>query len=164
MENFKVCYYKDFDFRNLKFRPSIESHLGTMKKYCVEDTGTSLGIRIQFPKVKLVSFDDEYLAFLFPENSKGNLFFKKLKELNLEQVDHSSKLKLFNDLSQDIVYMKYNSKTLYFTEQEHITSFNDITNNYIGYKAVMIASSEGLWTTENSYGNTWKIEQLKIYN
>tara|TARA_X000001036_G_scaffold439484_1_gene490794 strand:- start:2453 stop:2947 length:495 start_codon:yes stop_codon:yes gene_type:complete len=164
MENVKVCYYKDFNFSKLKFKPSIESHLGSMKKYELLGENNSPGIRIQFPKVQIVSFDNNNLAFCFPENSKGNQFFKKLKELNETQVFNFSKLKAFNDLSQDIVLMKYNSDTLYFTEQEHITTLNDITNNYIGYKAVMIASSEGLWSTETSYGNTWKIEQLKIYS
>lgn len=163
MKNVKVYYYKDFEFDTLKFGSPIESHLGTMKKYNLGDRHNQ-GIRIQFPKVNLIENKEGSLGFHFPENSKGADFFKKLKELNETQLSDNNNLKLYKDGPEDIVYMKYNSNSLYFTEDEYMTTLEDITKNYLGCKAVVIASSEGLWTTENSYGNTWKIEQLKIYS
>ena len=59
--------------------------------------------------------------------------------------------------------MKINDSTLYFTEENCITTLNDIRSNSDHVRVVVIASSDGLWLSENSYGNTWTVDQMKIY-
>ena len=154
----KLIYYRDFNFERLIYSKSIKSHLGTMQKY---NTGDSQGLRIQFPKVKILSIADSVVTLDFQDNAKGFMFFDKLKEKNGSKIKNKSLIPFNWDSAR--ISMKVNDNTLYFTEDSCITSLDNIERNLDTCKVIVIASSEGLWTSEQSYGNTWIIEQMKLY-
>lgn len=153
-----VSYYKGFNFGELRYGKGIKSHLGILHKYFV---GETQGIRVQFPKVKIVEIDSETVTLDFEE--RGSCFFQRLKELNTGTIPKKLRPGVqFNSLSSRIS-MKINDSTLYFTEENCITTLNDIRSNSDHVRVVVIASSDGLWLSENSYGNTWTVDQMKIY-
>ena len=158
----KLLYYKDFDFGCLVYMKGIKSHLGSMMKYQYKKE-SSQGIRLQFPKVNIVKIDENVVTLGFNENNKGLHFFQKLKDMNDSKIRKKG-LIAFN--GNGPISMKVNENTLYFTEDSCITTLNEtkrLVENKTECKVVVIASSEGLWTTETSYGNTWIIDQMKIY-
>ena len=129
-----------------------------MQKY---STGDFQGLRIQFPKVKILSIADSVVTLNFQGNAKGHMFFDKLKEINGSKIKKKSLIPFNWDSAR--ISMKVNDNTLYFTEDSCITSLDNIERNLDTCKVIVIASSEGLWTSEQSYGNTWVIEQMKLY-
>ena len=60
--------------------------------------------------------------------------------------------------------MKTNDSTLFFNEKNEIIDLSYILENKENIKVVCIASTVGVWMTEKSYGNTWIIDQVKVYN
>ncbi len=154
----KLIYYRDFKFEELCYNKAIKSHLGTMQKY---STRESQGLRIQFPKVKILGVVDNVVTLDFQGNAKGFEFFEKLKEMNVSKIKKKTLVPFNWDSTR--ISMKVNENTLYFTEDSCITSLDNIERNLETCKVVVIASSEGLWCSEQSFGNTWVVEQMKLY-
>jgi|TARA_B100001250_G_scaffold98255_1_gene82450 hypothetical protein len=153
----QAVYYKDYDFLKLRCSKSIRSHLGTLKKYNPE------AIRIQFPKIRIHEIQGDVWSIDFSE--KGEDFLLKLQTFN-ENKRGNKDLILFNKLIEGkpkIVQMKVNDSTLYFNENNEIVDYSYIVENFKNVEARCIASTNGLWFTETSYGNTWIIDQVKIY-
>ena len=152
-----VIYYKDFVFDKLSYGKAIKSHLGSLHKYHI--SGETQGIRIQFPKVKIIESDEGTVTLDFGERRD---FFDKLS--NATQGVTNKLGKSFWKFNSDPgrICMKINEKTLYFTDKNCITTYNDVRSSEHA-RVVVIASTEGLWISENSYGNTWIIDQMKIY-
>ena len=95
-----------------------------------------------------------------------NFCAKKLassfKDLDLLRGNNSS---LYTQ-RYSIIYMKIKPDTLFFSEKNELISLSDIKsqmNTNSNIMVVCISNSPGLWSNGNSYGNTWNIEQLKVY-
>ena len=159
-----VVYYRDFNLKELKYGKVIKSGLGTLKKY--EPTP----LRIQFPKLKAVDLTDSVISYEIPKGSKGFNFFQELETINKSRGPQPlGNRKLFNAIdcddseSRNIIEMKVNRDTLYFREDNYQISRSDIVDCLDSVKIICIANSPGLWTTDKSYGNTWNVEQIKVF-
>jgi len=159
-----VTYYRDFNLTELKYGKVIKSGLGTLKKY------EPAPLRIQFPKLKAVELTDAIISYEIPRGSKGFNFFRELEILNKARAPQPlGNRKLFNSLDANnsergvIIEMKVSRDTLYFREDNHQISRSDIIDHLDSIRIVCIANSPGLWTTDKSYGNTWNVEQIKVF-
>tara|TARA_B100001094_G_scaffold20249_1_gene17185 strand:+ start:1639 stop:2172 length:534 start_codon:yes stop_codon:yes gene_type:complete len=161
----KVVYYRDFNLKELQYGKVIKSGLGTMKKY--EPTP----IRIQFPKLKAREITQGVITFEIPQDSRGFEFFRDLETVNRGRGPRPiGDRKFFNSVRDQFdpkvpipIEMKLSQDTLYFREDNHQISRSDVEDVIEGCKLICIASSPGLWSTDKSYGNTWNVEQIKVF-
>ena len=165
-----VVYYREYDFTSLKCGKSIKSHLGKMKKYLPHS------IRIQFSKMKIQEIlEDAMWVLEIVKKSEGYIFFNKLQEFNETKSfvkKDIKELNLFNNINRagtennyyTSIQMKTNDSTLFFNEKNEIIDLSYIIENKENIKVVCIASTVGVWMTEKTYGNTWIIDQVKVYN
>lgn len=169
-----MVYYKDFDFSKLGFGKTIKSKLGTMNKYQYD--GVEEPIRIQFPKLHgiLDSGNNGVLQLFFPLSGNITDFLKNFEDKNTGALFKNSKttsnyLRHFNKVSQNSNLIQFSMKlardALIFTEQNDMITLQQL-GEYLteDCKIVCIASTPGFWISEKSYGNSWTVEQIKVYD
>tara|TARA_B100000427_G_scaffold302404_1_gene286224 strand:+ start:1272 stop:1772 length:501 start_codon:yes stop_codon:yes gene_type:complete len=160
-----VIYYRYFNFDDLEYDSPCCSHLGVMRNYLPN------GLKIQFPKLRIHKIMEAELLLSVKKGSPGYNFLKTLEQYNIEHapqkrnnMKHVNVLNCNSDYS--IIYMKIKPDTLFFSEKNELISLSDIKsqmNTNSNIMVVCISNSPGLWSNGNSYGNTWNIEQLKVY-
>jgi len=158
-------YYRDANLQDLQYGKAIKSGLGTLKKY------EPSPVRIQFPKLKAIEITDRVISFEISRDSRGFTFFHELESRNKAKGPRPlGGRKLFNSINDPrnnetniIIEMKLNQDTLYFREDNYQISRSDLEDKLADGRFVCIASSPGLWSTEKSYGNTWNVEQIKVF-
>ena len=176
--NVGILYYRNFDFSKLKYDTPCCTHLGTMRNYLPGP------LRVQFPKLRVKSISNKEMVILVKNNSPGFDFLRRLEECNAKNlvknpvknpVKNKEPLIQANSLGNSEfsgICMKLKPNTLFFTENDELISSSHIknildpsdpSNPSVVIRAVCIANSQGLWTANKSYGNTWNVEQVKIY-
>ncbi len=163
----QVVYYRDFDFINLEYGVPCSTHLGVMRNYLPQP------LRIQFPKLKIESISENEALLSVKANSPGYNFLKMLEKYNVQNAPkNKDMMSQVNVLSETAEYSRISMKikpknTLFFSERNELISASYISSLLESkesvIKAVCISNSPGLWSTGHSYGNTWNIEQIKIY-